>query len=313
MALTTDTTQTGFVLTMPDGYSVHLTRFQPLHPRAVLVLHPAMGIIQRYYYPFARFMAQEGFVVITYDYRGMGASAPMRLNRSFKAGFRQLADDAGQIIVYAYHAFPNWPLGAIGHSMGGLFPLMTPHNRLLDSFLMVGTQLADPADFGPGWWLRLKTQLLWFAILPLLTRWFGYFPGNRFRLGLTDMPAQFVQELNRRRPHQPITDFLHDVGATDHHHSLQCPVLAMAATDDPICTKQAMARLWRQMTGCQVVQHRVRPSDVGAKTIGHIRFFSRTFAHKLWPIAAEWFNRDFYATATIGSDAQSVVVCTPEM
>jgi|GEM_PF-6355528 len=60
---------------------------------------------------------------------------------------------------------------SIGHSIGELSPLMTPHNHLLDSFLMVGMQLADPSDFWPGWWPRQKMRALWFGLLLLLTRW----------------------------------------------------------------------------------------------------------------------------------------------
>jgi predicted alpha/beta hydrolase len=278
-------------LQMPDDYALQLRVFPATMPRAVLVVHPAMGISQRYYAPFAWFMAQQGFTVITYDYRGMGASAPPQLRPDFAVGFRQLAHDAGQVLAYVYHAFPTLPLGAIGHSIGGLFPLMTPHNHLLDSFLMVGTQLADPTDFGPGWWPRFRTSLLWFGVLPLLTRCYGYFPGRQFRLGLGNLPARFVTELSQRRHREPIHDFLARVGSTDHHQTLRCPMLAVAATDDPICTERAMRRLRQQMPGKTLEQRRIRPIEVGATAIGHVRFFSRSFAKTLWPIAADWFNQ----------------------
>lgn len=288
-AQSTDTTW----LRMPDGHALRLTCFLADTPRAVLVLHPAMGILQPYYRPFAGFMARQGFNVVTYDYRGVGASAPTRLTSDFKAGFCQLASDSGQVMAAVRERFPDLRLGAIGHSIGGLFPLMTPQNHLIDAYLTVGTQLADPADFGPGRWSRLKTSALWFGLLPLLTRCYGYFPGQRFRTGLADMPAHFVYELNLRKRHAPISDFLARVNAEDHHRSLRCHMLALAATDDPICTERAMNRLRSQMPGTQLEQRRIRPDEVGAKAIGHIRFFSPAFTQTLWPIAADWFSYQF--------------------
>lgn len=282
-------------LTVPDGYKLCLTYYLATRPRAVLVLYPAMGILQRYYRSFAESMTQQGFSVVTYDYSGVGTSAPLRLTPGLEAGFSQLASDAGHVMTHVCQAFPALPLGVIGHSIGGLFPLMTPHNHLIRAYLMVGTQVAHSADFGPGRWSRMKTRALWFGVLPLLTRCFGYFPGQRFRTGLADMPAHFVYELNLCRRYGALTDFLARVNARDHHHSLTCRLLALAATDDPICTERAMNRLREQIPGALLEERRIRPAEVGGQAIGHIRFFSRAFARTLWPLAADRFNREFPA------------------
>lgn len=292
-------------LTMPDGYALRLTCFLADTPRAVLVLHPAMGILQRYYRPFAEFMTRQGFSVVTYDYRGVGASAPARLTPDFEAGFSQLASDAGQVMNSVREGFPALPLGAIGHSIGGLFPLMTPQNYLIDAYLTVGTQLADPADFGPGRWSRLKTSTLWFGLLPLLTRCYGYFPGRQFKTGFADMPAHFVYELSLRKRYAAIGDFLTRVNAEDHHRSLRCAMLALAATDDPVCTERAMDRLRTQMPNTRFEQWRIQPAEVGGQAIGHIRFFSPAFAQTLWPIAANWFDQQFPACKPIAVPAQN--------
>ena len=47
--------------------------------RAVLVVNPATGFPQTFYFRLASYAAERGYDALVYDYRGMGASAPARL------------------------------------------------------------------------------------------------------------------------------------------------------------------------------------------------------------------------------------------
>ncbi len=44
-----------------------------------VIINPATGVAARYYHYYARFLAEHGFDVLTYDYRGIGLSRPERL------------------------------------------------------------------------------------------------------------------------------------------------------------------------------------------------------------------------------------------
>lgn len=41
-------------------------------PRGYLLIVPAMGVEQRFYAPFAAWLAERGYLAITFDYLGMG-------------------------------------------------------------------------------------------------------------------------------------------------------------------------------------------------------------------------------------------------
>ena len=41
-----------------------------------MLIVPAMGVDQRYYAAFASWLADQGYFVVTFDYRGMGRSRP---------------------------------------------------------------------------------------------------------------------------------------------------------------------------------------------------------------------------------------------
>ncbi|MBO0934554.1 alpha/beta hydrolase family protein [Fibrella aquatilis] len=278
-----------------DGYPLGVTLFAAPQPRAVLLVNTAVGISQRYYRPFAQYMAQHHFTTITYDYRGVGKSAPPRLTVDFAGGFRQLVTDTECLMQYAQSQCPGLPLGLIGHSIGGILPLLTPENRKLDAMFTVGTQMAYPPDFGPGWWDNVKLRFQWFMLMPLLTRCYGYFPGERLKLGFADIPAQFVHEIAMRRHYENIFDFLAELNLPSHHLNLICPTLAFSATDDPLCTPMAMTRLYSQLANAPVQYQRLNPADIGADSIGHTRFFRRDLGRVLWPMAANWFTRQLVA------------------
>lgn len=43
-------------------------------PRGAVLIAPAMGVKQRFYADFASWLAEQGFLVVTFDYLGMGQS-----------------------------------------------------------------------------------------------------------------------------------------------------------------------------------------------------------------------------------------------
>src|SRR5476649_328120 len=67
-----------------DGYRLVGRLWRPAHGcgSGTVIVNPATGVLARYYHHFARFLTEQGFTVLTYDYRGIGESRPRRLRRS---------------------------------------------------------------------------------------------------------------------------------------------------------------------------------------------------------------------------------------
>src|SRR5262245_21810152 len=51
----------------------------PADPRGAALIVPAMGVTQGYYASFAAWLAEQGFVVATFDYLGIGRSRNGRM------------------------------------------------------------------------------------------------------------------------------------------------------------------------------------------------------------------------------------------
>ena len=77
-----------FELRAGDGAVLAANRFDAPDARAVVVIAPALGVPQEFYRDFAAWLAQRGLSALTFDYRGIGASAPRSLRR-----FRATIDD----------------------------------------------------------------------------------------------------------------------------------------------------------------------------------------------------------------------------
>lgn len=66
--------------------SAHI--FEPKNSvNKLLLINSATGVKQQVYFSFAQFFADQGFSVVTYDYRGIGLSKPEKM-KGFNASMR---------------------------------------------------------------------------------------------------------------------------------------------------------------------------------------------------------------------------------
>src|SRR5258708_3136242 len=169
-------------ITALDGWRLGATLFRPEAPNGrALQIHSAAGVKQEYYASFATYLAGRGFAVLTFDYRGVGRSAPADL-RKCPARMRDWAElDASAILDFMEKEFQQKKLLAIGHSFGGQALAVMPGNERLAAALAVGSQSCYwrhwRGALGAGMWLLVN------ALLPGATRLCGYFPGAGLRQG----------------------------------------------------------------------------------------------------------------------------------
>jgi predicted alpha/beta hydrolase len=274
-------------LTARDGYRLGATLFQPAatNGRAVLVM-AATGVPQAYYGKFAAFLAERGFTVLTFDYRGVGRSLHGPLRR-VKARMRDWALlDGAAAFDFLDINFSNSKLLAVGHSFGGQAFGLLPRPERIAAALTVGSQSGYwrhwPLPFGRAWmWaaahvgMRLTPHLL------------GYFPGSRLGLG-EDLPAGVLAEWGEwcRHPRYLVGT----LGVEREYARFAAPLRLYAITDDAFAPPRAVDALATLYPSARSEVRQVRPHDVNADRIGHFGFFRERFRDSLWREARDWLE-----------------------
>ena len=61
-----------------DQYDISITLLNPKFGAETSLVNSATGVKQQTYYDFAQYFADNGYTVITYDYRGISLSKPQK-------------------------------------------------------------------------------------------------------------------------------------------------------------------------------------------------------------------------------------------
>src|SRR5256712_3523633 len=168
-----------FEIQARDGHRLGATLFRPAAGNGrALQINAAAGVKQEYYGKFAAYLAERGFTVLTFDYRGIGRSGSFRLKNARMRDWAEL--DAAAALDFLGKNFPA-KLMAIGHSFGGQSFALIPGAEQLAAALAVGSQ--------NGYWRhwrrapRARMWLLPHVLLPRNSRPFGCFPAAAFGPG----------------------------------------------------------------------------------------------------------------------------------
>jgi len=258
-----------------DGAMLAATRFAPDgEARGTVLLLGAWGVRQRYYRRFATWLAGEGFQVLTFDYRGIGASLdrPIRSMRATTSDWG--VRDAGA--AFSWLSEQPGPHLAVGHSFGGQVLGLSDTATQLDGIYMVASQLAHHSMWtGPQ---RLGMWAISHLALPLAPRLFGYLPAW---MGVgEDIPAGAAIEWGRwlRSPGYLLD---HVPRAADRFSSFPSPIELVGFTDDsyaPPPGVRAMADALPDSTNLRILE----PAELDQESVGHFGFFRAGAQSMMW-------------------------------
>lgn len=112
------------IIPAKDGVLLRGTLFRPQENpsevKGVITVHSGTGVPQGFYHRFAETVANKGYAVVTYDYRGIAKSA---MKMDFKNEEIRMSDwivkDVPGVIEWASDSFEGLPHLAVGHAVGG--------------------------------------------------------------------------------------------------------------------------------------------------------------------------------------------------
>ncbi|KQW48194.1 MULTISPECIES: serine aminopeptidase domain-containing protein [unclassified Roseateles] len=259
--------------------------------RAVAVIGAATAVPASYYRHFAEWLAQRGYAVLSFDYRGIAASSEalrhgedVRLRdwaRVDMSAALHAADRRRR--AEAVHQQRQLGLLWVGHSLGGNSVGLVPEfEDQVDALLGVAAQVAYLGHWSG--WPRVQAWAFFHLMLPALVRVLGRAPGRLLGPRAQDLPAGAALEwaawgrtpgflfgddtLSRERAYHRFSGAVHLWDITDDH------LFGPAAAVDALAMQFSAARVQR---------HSIAPADLGVKKIEHFGPFRRDLGAKLWP------------------------------
>lgn len=250
-------------------------------PRAIAVVTGATAVPHRFYRAYAADLADRGYETVTYDYRGIGDSAPDRL-RGFEASLTDwaLSDLAG---VLDWAARRHDRIFLVGHSFGGQVAGLLEDAGRVAAMVTISSQSGHWRLQGGEQKLIVAAHV--FFTIPVLATVLGYLPWSRFAAG-EDLPKQAALQWARwcRDRRYVMSDGSLPL---ERYEEFSAPVLAFSFSDDKWGTARSVDAMMDAYPN--VERRHVSPGDLGGQRIGHMGFF-RPSSRLLWDDVFAWFE-----------------------
>lgn len=269
-----------------DQYDISITLFEPKNSvQKLLLVNSATGVKQQTYYDFAQYFADNGYTVITYDYRGISLSKPQKM-KGFEANMRIWGNtDYKAVTDFIHKKYAHYRKFVVGHSVGALILGMNPDSEIFEKCCFVATQ---NTYFG-----HLNTKVKFLGLLgfglyqPIITSLKGYFETQLVNLG-ESLPKGVSDDWRTLIIHKKSINKLLEK-TPDYSKNLTQEVLYLNMEDDEWITEKGMKLLMNATYSNMKTTYRtIKVSESTGEPIGHINFF-RARHFQLWKIVLDWF------------------------
>lgn len=258
------------LLGVPDGVSI-----------GTIVISAATGVRKEFYGSFARFLIGNGYRVLTYDYRGIGDSAPANIRRSPAFMHEWGTQDMNAILDYIVNDLGLSDVIWLGHSIGAQLVGLLKKPNHIRKVISINAAL--------GYWgylpypMKAVVWVLWYVIGPILTRLYGYGVMKKIGWG-ENLPRNVLLEwrswcLNKNY----YMDFLKSEIQSDRFYNFNIPITAIYTSDDYIANDKTASLMMKFFPNAPSKLIKLDVRKYTTQKVGHTGIFRRRFEEVLWP------------------------------
>ncbi len=282
-------------LTAADGQRLSARLFAPASPAGFnglsLQINGATGVPRGYYDAFAGFMAQRGFAVLNFDYRGIGGSRETTPGAPPPRMLDWARQDIPAAAEFLRQHFPEARICMIGHSFGGQALGLLPRAEDIAAAVTIGAQ----QGYWRNWPAKQQVRLaaIWYVAMPLTVALRGHVPGRM--LGGEPLPRGVALDWARwcRTPHYMSDDNGKPLQSLNRR--VRAPIRMISFADDvDFGPRRGVDALARTYAGARIERQHIAPGDWGLPRIGHFGFFKRDMPQERWAEMAEWLYAAAY-------------------
>ncbi|WP_170133650.1 alpha/beta hydrolase family protein [Undibacterium pigrum] len=267
----------------------HQATDQATKRRGVIVINSATGVPQGFYRHLALHLSHNGYDVLTWDARGIGASQSghAKQETARMRDWGQLDMDAVLRSTVSTLAVPWEQVTVLGHSSGGHLAALAPALQHVPRLILLASGTCNWRLYPRGQWPRML--FAWHLLTPLFLHGLGYFPG---KAGVGhDLPRGVAWDW---RNWSLADDYLFsDKGIdTAGYTNYSGKIFSLSFADDHGFSPPGTVRdLLDHFPRAEKLHREIRPVEHGLKSIGHFGFFKRD-NQGLWPLLDTWLSSE---------------------
>ncbi|QES91847.1 hypothetical protein F0358_03525 [Empedobacter brevis] len=277
-----------FQVETSDGFKIAATSFGENNAtKKIIVISSAIGVKQSFYTKYATFLANKGYLVFTYDYRGIGDSKPKKM-KGFEAHFIDWADkDFMGLTQYIEEFYPTHEKYLIGHSIGGIMIGLTRAYKIYAKIITIGSQYGYIKNFHQK--DKPKVNFFFRIAIPVLSRFYGFFPSQKVGMG-EPIPHGIARDWRKLILNEK--SILGYANETQNlYEEITQPVLIISLDDDFMATPKSVD-LFATLVLKNAKKKRLNiiPKEYGLNEVGHLDFFREKNKNELWQIPLDYFE-----------------------
>ncbi len=278
------------IITTEDDYNITTLILTPKSssPKAVIQFHSGTVTKKEFYFKLANYLTDQNYIVVLFDYRGVGESKPKSL-KNFEMSISDWGEyDSSSVTSWIINEYPHLKIHLLAHSMGGQIYGLMHHWNAFDKVIMLTTSSGNFNKFTPN---TYKWKVKWTAIMlfPLILKIFNYLPG-KYGVG-DDWPKGVAQDwIKNSKENGLMPNFLHQKVSKSYYHSIDKKITAWYFPDDPMSTPETIKELALSYPKAELNIKTIHPSDVELSSIGHLGLFKNKAKERLWPMLVKEFE-----------------------
>jgi predicted alpha/beta hydrolase len=272
-------------ITAADGYPLSAIYASPSGNNiGTIVLSSATGIKKEFYLNFSRFLVEEGYTVLLYDYRGIGGSAPTPLTSSKAFIHEWGTKDMNAVLSYLVSEKGHSDIIWIGHSIGAQLVGFLDNQQHIRKVISINAAVGYWAYF--PFPMNLVVWTLWYIISPVLIKLYGY--GTMKKVGWgEDLPKNVILEWRKWCMSKSYYRmFLQQKLHTDRFYSFTVPITAIYTSDDYIANDKTVGLMKDFFPNCNYQIKKLQVKKYTPHAVGHTGVFRQKFRKILWPLLA---------------------------
>ena len=275
--------------TASDGWKLVGDVYRGPSPTIAILISAGTGFPRRFYRRAAEYLAQQGALVLTYDYREIGDSISDDISQSNVQYTDWGRFDLSAAIDVLEAAANGLPIMHVAHSVGGHFIGLVPNHDKIKKHANIAV--------GVGYWGAHKMRywplemFFWWGMGNYsLARWNYIKPIGGWR-GAPLPKKVFTTWRRWSCKSSYFQDDLNGSMKPQHYSDVTAPIKSWVFRDDPIATLKATQSLLEVYPNASSEITICHPQDIGVNTIGHDGAF-RVGRDALWQQWWDWFVSD---------------------